>query len=380
MEGGGPLWPYLQAQIQHDDVFRGYFRKGDVRGPLPGLTLLKDGRTVRASRECKQRYHLYLTAAPVKPEPEIGDETWDALAPIFEKTSQNWLRAKPNTRRGYRPALMLISRVLGPHRVSKSVPAIRELIHRKTFGDPSKGIPPAPGSARGLRTLLGMMCDTARGLGWIETNPIRDIPKPKSQNKTGWHTLTETQIAQWRQAFPDYASDARAVFEIGLSLGARAGDLLRLGWSNIEDGWITFTPEKTRTTTGAVVHLPIRNDHLKAVLAARSKTDVFFFQKAPPGFNQYTAGRVVALNPEPWSYTRLQKSWGEWRAAAGLGEECVIHSMRKAFATRMANAGASLTDIADALGDTPESAKVYIAARDKRMGAARGVNAVSSAA
>jgi integrase len=303
----------------------------------------------------------------------------------YTTCSRQWLALKESTRGGYRPYHLLISTVLGRHRVAKTAPAtIEALIQKKEFG--TKGhSEPAPGAARQLRTTFGLLCEHARRqLKWISVNPIPDIDKPRPKNKQGWHTWSESQVNAWRLAFPDPASDARCFLEMGLAWGARAGDLCRLGFKDIEDGVLSFTPEKTETSTGAEVNLPVKGQHLLAVLAHRSQTQRYFFQQPPRGSNQYTGDKLVALKPAPWSYTRLRKSFVEWRAAAGLpdmgDDRCVIHGLRKLFATRMSNAGVSLQDIADALGDTEESAKIYIARRDKRKGAARGVNAVSEAA
>jgi integrase len=72
------------------------------------------------------------------------------------------------------------------------------------------------------------------------------------------------------------------------------------------------------------------------------------------------------LKPEPWSYTRLEKTVREWRATAGVSDECTAHGLRKTFATMMADRDVPLLSLASALGDTPESAMIYIKKRDER--------------
>jgi integrase len=236
------------------------------------------------------------------------------------------------------------------------------------------------GAAIQLHRVFGLLFEHARrDLHWIEVNLARDIAKPKSKNKNGHHTLSDAEVEKLRTAHPDYASDERTFLEIGIAWGPRAGDLCQLGWKNIEHGLISFTPEKTRHSTGAEVTLPVTGEHVAAVLAQRSKTDTFFFQQPPKGSNQYNRDKLVALNPKPWDYSRARKMWKEMRERAGIGDEPTIHSMRKAFATRMANKGANPQDIADALGDTLASAMIYTKKRDKRAGAARAIQLVEVA-
>jgi integrase len=155
-----------------------------------------------------------------------------------------------------------------------------------------------------------------------------------------------------------------------IAWGARGSDLVQLGWKDIDRGVMSFRPQKTRISTGKCVHLDATDqngnngEHLAEVLARCPKNETFFFQKPPHGFNQYTAGKLVAFKHEPRSKGQLEKDVREWRRAAGIGEHCSGHGLRKVFATTMANRGVELLDLADALGDTPESAMIYIKARD----------------
>ena len=104
-------------------------------------------------------------------------------------------------------------------------------------------------------------------------------------------------------------------------------------------------------------------------------TDTYFFQQPPKGSNQWNQHKIVAFRHAPWDYTRARKTWKAMRELAGIGDKPTLHSMRKCFATRMANAGANPQDIADALGDTLESAMIYTRLRDKRAGSARAFRA-----
>ena len=385
---GDPLPRYVHPIVGRDGLVRTYFRRGDEKGTIHGALLRGAGR-VQLSPKWWDEYNALKHRQPLPGATEdeivaaggIVPGSWDALIAHFTTQSPKWLVIRPVTQRRYRRHHMLISKLLGPLKVAKTLDAIQPLIHKKQFGDAATGTEAAPMEAKALRTVFHILCEHARRqpLAWIATNPVADIEKPKTKNKDGLHTCTEAEVAAWRRAHPDYASDVRAFFEMGLAWGARASDLLTLGWSNIAEGVICFTPNKTRESTGAIVHLEVRGEHLEAVLAARPQGQTYFFQKPPAGSNQYARGNVVTLKPEARSYSWLKDQFPKWRAEAGV-EKVIPHSLRKLFATRMANAGASLTDIADALGDTEESAKIYVAKRDKKQGAQRAQRFVDAAA
>jgi integrase len=400
---GEPFAPlHVQAMIDRTGKLRTYWRGPGDRCAINGARLLRmvpnaeqPTWIVDASAKWWDQYFALRHGTPlpvedgVEPVIEKGGlivGSWDQLIALYKTDNTGWLAMGKSTRDGYVPYQNTISRILGSHKVAKTEARhVKDLITKKQFGDPNatqeKERQPLPMAAKMLRTVFGLLYEHARlELRWIEINPVRDIKKPKSANKDGHHTLTEAEVDALRRAHPDYASDERAFLEIGIAWGARASDLCGLGFKNIAADFVTFKPEKTQNSTGAVVTLPVAGEHLLAVFDARSQTDKFFFQQPPKGSNQYNRHKLVDLNPRCWDYTRARKMWQEMRERAGIGDDAVIHSMRKLFATRMAEAGTSLTDIADALGDTEESAKIYVAKRNKKAGAARAFNAALAAA
>jgi integrase len=397
---GEPFPPlHVNAMIDRTGVLRTYWRGPGDRRTIRGARLLRMVPNTEQPTwivEAPQKWwDAYFALRHGKPMPVAADAepvvekgrlvpgSWDALIAHYKLHSDGWKKMDPgSTQAGYLPYINRISELLGSCKVAQTEAAtIKEFISKVRFGDPNakdeKKRKPRPGAARMYYTVFGLLYEHARldlnGLKWVVVNPVRDIKKPTSLNKTGLHTLTQVEAA--RRAYPDYASDERALLEIGCAWGPRAGDLMQLGFKNIDGGFVTFTPEKTEHSTGAEVVLPLKGEHLLAVLAHRSTTDTYFFQQPPKGANQWNRHKLLAFKHEPWDYTRARKTFKAMRELAGIGDEPTLHSMRKYFATRMANAGASLTDIADALGDTEESARVYVQKRDKRAGSARAFNA-----
>jgi len=398
LTNGEPFPPrHVNAKIDPSGVLRAYWRGPGYeelpRGAatIPGVRLLRmvqntvhPAWVVEVTARFWDTYRWLRHGGPQPAangaEPVVGKGglvpgSWDALISHYKAHSRSWNEDKSaKTQKGYDTYLNLISRVLGPHKVAKTRQEDIEALIATKRTDRN-------GGAKQLRTTLAMLCEHARKapLKWIEANPVRDIAKPKSKNKLGLHTLTEAEVETVRRAYPDHASDERALLEIGVAFGPRAGDLCRLGWKNIANGVISFMPDKTEESTGAEVVLPVEGEHLLAVLAHRSKTDTYFFQQPPKGSNQWNRHKIVVFKHAPWDYTRARKTWKAMRELAGIGDKPTLHSMRKCFATRMANAGANPQDIADALGDTLESAMIYTRLRDKRAGSARAFRAALAA-
>jgi integrase len=374
---GGPLPDYVHPLIDRTGVFRTYFRREGVElkrgeGTIRGAKLLAGGR-VELSRGWWSYYRHLNNGTPLPADSDddpviasggIVAGSWDALIAHYEAHNPKWRdEIKPNTKKARRVYFNVISAAIGTQKVvlSLKAEAPKILINKR-----------AKGKLDLWKTFAVLVEHAVRELKWLESNAIRKIEKPRSLNKKGHHTMTEPEIAAYRAAHPDYSSDARRVFEIGLAWGARARDLLDLGWKNIEGDTISFTPMKTENSTGVEVHLKVRGDHLLKVLehCPKGRGHKFFFQKS---------GTVAAARPEPRTYDALSKDWDKWRAAAGL-DHVVLHSLRKTFATRMANAGVPVQRIAYALGDTIESAQIYIKAADKKQGAIAAQEAVDVAA
>jgi integrase len=395
---------HVQAQIVKGKLYTHWRGAGD-RCALKGARLLRmepNGEGPIWIVECAAKWwNVYFALRHGKPLPaDEGAEpvvepghvvpgSWDALMAHFKLHNDGWKKLKKRTSDKHSIYMGRISEIIGTDKVATTKPAtIKEWISKVRFGDPNASDPkkraPRTGAAKAYYTIFGLLYDHAmdpHGLAWVAGNPVRGkyIEKPKTLNKAGLHTLTEPEVEKLRAAYPDYASDERALLEIGIAWGARASDLALLGWKDIAGGEITFTPIKTENSTGAVVVLPVKGEHLLAVLAHRSKTDTFFFQQPPKGSNQWNRHKIVAFKHEGWDYTRMRKTWKEMRELAGIGDAPTLHSMRKCFATRMANKGANPQDIADALGDTLASAMIYTEKRNKRAGSARAFNAALAA-
>ena len=65
-------------------------------------------------------------------------------------------------------------------------------------------------------------------------NPVRGVPRPKL-SKSGWHTWTEGEIAQF-EAHHAIGSPARLAFALALFTCQRSADLIRMGKQHVSGG------------------------------------------------------------------------------------------------------------------------------------------------
>jgi integrase len=198
---------------------------------------------------------------------------------------------------------------------------------------------------------------TARGLfKWaleaelIEEDPTIGVKAPKYKTD-GHHVWTEEEVAQFEARWP-IGSRERLALAILLYTGLRLGDACRLGRRHVKDGEISIQTEKTQTW----VYLPVRPE-LAEIIEATKTGNVTF---------------VAKENGDP-----MTKGWfGHWfgRACSEAGVPGSAHGLRKAGATRLAEAGATLHELNSVFGWVGTSmASLYTAKSDRRRLAASGM-------
>ncbi len=183
-----------------------------------------------------------------------------------------------------------------------------------------------PEAANNLIKILRVMLNYAVDLGMIESNPAIEIKRYKSRGD-GFHTWTEDEIAKFEAAHA-VGTRARLALALFLHTGQRVSDVCRMGWQHVTGGAIAVTQK-----TGTALMIPIHPE-LKAMLAAMPRTNL----------NSTMTERGAPFNA---------KGLGDWFKKqcriAGLSH-CSAHGLRKAAATRLANAECSVNQIAAITG------------------------------
>jgi integrase len=156
----------------------------------------------------------------------------------------------------------------------------------------------------------------------LAANPADGIKKIKNQSD-GHHTWSEAEIAQFQNRHP-LGSKAALALALGLYTAQRKGDVLKMGWQHVNGDSIAVRQEKTKKSLTLELH-----PKLKAALASVPRTNLTFLVTE-------------------WGRPFTSPGFGNWFRdrchEAGL-PHCSFHGLRKAAATRLANAGCTAEQI-----------------------------------
>lgn len=176
---------------------------------------------------------------------------------------------------------------------------------------------------------------------WVKRNVAADV-KPLQYDKEGFRAWTRDEVAKFEKHYP-IGTTPRLALALMLYLGVRRSDAVRLGPPMVEDGLITFTPQKTRRNKKVLV-LPIL-DVLADVIG-----------KTPTGLKTY----LVSSLGKPFDAA----SFGNWFRKrcdeAGL-PGCTAHGVRKIAAETAAENGATEKQMMEIFGWSKGDLAAYYA-------------------
>lgn len=327
------------------------------RNPFPGVTVATD-------RHGKRRYRFRMKG---RPECYIPGEYGSAE---FRKAYEAAVASKPAivdpTRLAERGSFdWLIERYLATPEFHKIGPIYKRNLSleierfRRDYGkcmiadlrsDHVEAIigrkAETPAAANKLLKLIRRLCRYAVKRGWLDRDPTVGV-KPYATNPDGYYTWTEADIAQF-EAHHGVGSKAVLAMRLMLCTGAARQDAAGMGWQNIKGDRIEYR----RGKTGGQVSVPLKYvPELVEVLDMVPRDQMLFI----------THGSGRRYNPATFG------SWFKDQIrAAGLPERASTHGLRKAGATRIANAGGTEFEIMAFLGHkTPDEARTYVKAANR---------------
>lgn len=330
------------------------------RNPFPGITVVVDRHGKRryrfrmkgkpacyipgeyGSAEFRAAYEAAVSSMPAIADPsklpERGTFAWliqhYMMTPDFQKIGpvykRNLLHQFERFRREY-----------GQGRIADLRPDhVEAIIARKSATGPA--------AANELLKLIRRLCRFAIRRQWLTVDPSAGV-KPYATNPDGFYTWTEADIAR----FEDYHGiESKAVLAMRLMLntGAARQDIARMGWQNIKGERIEYRRGKTGGDVS--LRLSLMPD-LCEVLDRAPRDHMLFvsFGRQGKGYNAETFGN--------WFKDQV--------IAAGLPANANSHGLRKAGATRLANAGATEFEVMAFLGHkTPDEARTYVKAANRQ--------------
>lgn len=238
------------------------------------------------------------------------------------KASPAWLDLTDSTRRAYRAALDWLQADYGQLPVKG--------LRRRHVADLLATKAGTPGAANNARKRLAQLLDHAVSLEWITENPARHV-KSYRLPPGGFHSWTEAEIAQFLAIYPP-GTAAHLALQLMLNTGAARVDAVQLGPWNLRAGRIEYRRQKTARSGGQLVSIPLHPD-LAAALAGL------------PEDRSFLATRSGA----PRTPAGLGNAMRKWCDTAGL-PACTSHGLRKACARRLAEAGATASEIQSITG------------------------------
>lgn len=229
--------------------------------------------------------------------------------------SPEFERLKPASQKLYKHSLKLFD-VIRYHPVAdvkpKHIRAIRDQVKKK------------PGIANAFVAAAGAL------FAWAldqeirdDFNPANKVKRLKLQERGPW---PEAALVDAEQKL---SGGIKTAFMLGLYTGQRRGDILAMRWSSYDGQFITLTQQKTAEPLA----IPVA-PALKAHLDSLTKQGPLI---------------VVRENGHPWTEKGFETMFRRAVAKLGYGR-LLFHGLRHTAATRMAEAGCSVFQIAAVTG------------------------------
>src|SRR5215813_13512923 len=281
------------------------FRKGGVSRYLTGVPWSED--------------FMRQYAAALEPASNIGASgrtipgSFNALIVSYYRT--DFRRLKPSTQRLWRN---IIEREIRSKHGSKPVARLQRK-HVKDIIGAKAGTPQA---ANNLLKVLRVLLNHAVEIEMIASNPALGIKRYKVHGD-GFHTWTENEIARFEERHP-VGTKARLAFTLLLYTAQRRSDVVRFGWQHVKGDEIAVRQQKTDEPLLIPMH-----PKLIEALAAVPKTDMTFLMNE----------RGKPFTPAGFG------NWFRARCNEASLPQCSAHGLRKAAATRLADAGCTTDQI-----------------------------------
>lgn len=264
--------------------------------------------------------------------------TLQVLIDGYHKSSQ-FVRLAPRTKSDYLKAIARIEKAVfskgGPALPSYPLEAIEDpKIRRRLLDWRDTMAKSSPRQADMTLGVLRIILEWGRDRGIIAFNHASRPKKVYVSDRSDKLWLPHHMEA-FRAVAP---TEIRLAFELALGTGQRKGDLLKLGWSSYDGTRLRFRQGKKHR----LVDMPVTRA-LRAILDEERK--------------QAKATTILSINGKPWSINaagqpiHFDHQWRKAILAVGL-DGLHMHDIRGTTCTTLAEAGATLSEIAAMLGWT----------------------------
>ena len=282
-----------------------YFRKDDgQRLRLPDAY---------GSPEFVAAYNRALAGEPVQSARKPGKGTLAWLIERYMETKA-WADLSPATRKQRNSIFYRTVKAVG----KEDYASISETDIQGTLDAKAE----TPNAARNFLDAMRGLFKWAKASGHVTVDPTASL-KAKRKKTDGFAVWTEDDIAAFEARWP-LGTRERLAFDVLLYTGLRRGDAVVAGRQHVRDGVLTLKTEKT----GEIISIPVLSA-LAASIAAGPTGDLAF---------------ICGDKRRPMA----KESFGTWFRLVcietGLRGRSA-HGLRKAAATRLAEAGATVAQL-----------------------------------
>lgn len=244
-----------------------------------------------------------------------GKQTFAALVVAYKKSAK-WAKLSPRTKADYQVILDWVVDKLGPLPVAKL--QRKDVIRAQTVNAEKMRF------ANYIVQVLRILMEYAIDLGWRAsgTNPAKGVHLIQSDRPR-----REAWPVDLVQAFRAEATGRTLlIFELCIGTGQRIGDVLRMGWADIEGDGIHVRQGKT----GARLWVPL-TPHLRAVLGVTPRIGLTLCAWGPrgqPTHYRTAADMVMAVRQEigaqAYDLHGLRYTAAAELAALGCSDELIM--------------------------------------------------------
>jgi len=298
---------YLHRKVTRHGAIAWYFWPG--HGPRIRL------RGEYGSPEFMAAYRAALAGTPPAGQKD-GREAPETLAWLIARyrDSSAWARLSPATKRQRENIFRYVIKSAGKYPYSR--------IDRGAIVEGRERRKDRPAAAKNWLTAMRGLFKWAADANMIDADPTAGVERPPAPRGSGFHQWTEEEIAAFEARWP-VGTRERLALAVLLFTGLRRGDAARLGRQHIRNGVISLRTEKNDTQ----IMIPVLSA-LQEIIDASPTGDLAL---------------IATRDGRPMT----KESFGNWfrDACKAAGVPGSAHGLRKAGATRAAEAGATIHEL-----------------------------------
>ena len=199
---------------------------------------------------------------------------------------------------------------------------------------------------------ISKLYNYAIDMEYIDYNPTKKVRKLK-ESQSGIKYITQNQFQKLYQSVDDFYY--KTFLMILFYTGIRVGEARAIRWEQIDFKSNEMKINAHIVDKGGTRRVDGRKNNKDYTIimpfnVKEALLNIYNIEKNKDGFND---DKYVFGYYKSWSYNKIRTRFKQALKEAGL-EDIKLHTLRHSYASLLANSGASIQELAGALGDTLE--------------------------